>query len=70
MYLPKQVELTQFWAQELMNIPYISRKLIRLRKFNFIHIQTLIVLLFFGEEFGGRNPGTIKAMPKGQPGKK
>ena len=26
MYEPKKVQLTQFWAQELMNIPYISRK--------------------------------------------
>ncbi len=64
MYLPKQVELTQFWAQELMNIPYISRKLIRLRKFNFIFLNWILILMFFGEEFGGRNPGTIKAMPK------
>ena len=70
MYLPKQVELTQFWAQELMNIPYISRKLIRLRKFNFIFLNWILILMFFGEEFGGRNPGTIKAMPKGPPVRK
>ena len=64
MYLPKQVELTQFWAQELMNIPYISRKYFLAQEVYFVHIQFLIVLLFFGEEFGGRNPGTIKALPK------
>ena len=29
MYEPKKLVLTQFWAQELLNIPYISRKYIR-----------------------------------------
>ena len=26
LYEPRKVQLTQFWAQELLNIPYISRK--------------------------------------------
>lgn len=29
LYEPKKVQLTAFWAEELMNIPYISRKYLR-----------------------------------------
>ena len=31
LYEPKKIVVTQFWAQELLNIPYVSRKYLSIR---------------------------------------
>ena len=64
MYEPRQVQLTQFWAKELLNIPYISRKYSRDQVRHAIeylypnHFASLII------EFGGKNQGVLKSVPE------
>ena len=61
-YEPKKVILTQFWAQELLNIPFVSRKYIRFM--NHLVLMRLPINQFLNIEFPGKNHSVLPAVKK------